>query len=209
MVASLRETPTICVLANSPPLRMASATSPALPRPTPTRPRLSPTTTKALKLKRRPPLTTLAERLMKTTFSVSSCSRPSERESDESGDGRLRRPRKFPRPGARPSLLPSGFSLLSGVFGSATIIFSMKLELQTRLASGIGQGLDLSVKPGPAAIKNDFFNAFSQRGPGGQCAESLGASRVGGQLFPIRRRFTGRRSGGQRHPGGVIDELHV
>ena len=72
-MASFNDTPTICERAISPPLRMASATSPALPRPTPTRPCLSPTTISALKLKRRPPLTTLAERLMKTTFSVNSC----------------------------------------------------------------------------------------------------------------------------------------
>src|SRR3990172_2648649 len=56
----------------SPPLRMASGTSLALPRPTPTWPAPSPTTTRAEKLKRRPPLTTLATRLMCTTRSVSS-----------------------------------------------------------------------------------------------------------------------------------------
>src|SRR3972149_4843513 len=59
--------------ASSTPLRMASGTSPALPRPMPTWPLPSPTTTTALKLKRRPPLTTLATRLMRTTRS-SSCS---------------------------------------------------------------------------------------------------------------------------------------
>ena len=57
--------------ASSTPLRMASGTSPALPRPTPTWPAPSPTTTTALKLKRRPPLTTLATRLIWTTRSSS------------------------------------------------------------------------------------------------------------------------------------------
>src|SRR2546421_10697783 len=56
----------------SPPLRMASGTSLALPRPAPTWPWPSPTTTSAEKLKRRPPLTTLATRLMWTTRSFSS-----------------------------------------------------------------------------------------------------------------------------------------
>src|SRR5215207_6005792 len=58
-------------LASSTPLRMASGTSPALPRPTPTCPAPSPTTMTALKLKRRPPLTTFATRLIWTTRSSS------------------------------------------------------------------------------------------------------------------------------------------
>src|SRR5512146_1210404 len=56
-------------LAWSPPLRIASGTSFAFPRPTPTWPAPSPTTTRAEKLKRRPPFTTLATRLMWTTLS--------------------------------------------------------------------------------------------------------------------------------------------
>src|SRR5207249_10885407 len=56
-------------LAFSTPLRMESGTSLAFPSPTPTTPWPSPTTTTALKLKRRPPLTTLATRLTRTTFS--------------------------------------------------------------------------------------------------------------------------------------------
>src|SRR5881392_3103471 len=51
---------------------MASGTSLALPSPTPTCPDSSPTTTSAEKLKRRPPFTTFATRLMKTTLSTSS-----------------------------------------------------------------------------------------------------------------------------------------
>src|ERR1700704_2057170 len=58
--------------ADSTALRMASGTSPALPRPAPTRPFWSPTTTRALNEKRRPPLTTFATRFRWTTFSVNS-----------------------------------------------------------------------------------------------------------------------------------------
>ena len=58
-------------LASSTPLRIASGTSPALPSPTPTWPAPSPTTIIALKLKRRPPLTTFATRLIWTTRSSS------------------------------------------------------------------------------------------------------------------------------------------
>lgn len=54
------------------PFLMASGTSFALPCPTPKLPFLSPTTTNAEKLNRRPPLTTLAHRLMLTTFSINS-----------------------------------------------------------------------------------------------------------------------------------------
>src|SRR5579883_3396878 len=56
-------------LAASTPLRIASGTSPAFPIAKPTRPFRSPTTTSALKLKRFPPLTTLATRLTRTTAS--------------------------------------------------------------------------------------------------------------------------------------------
>src|SRR5262245_36463813 len=77
MVPSTSGTSTMLFLAFSIPLRIASGTSFALPRPNPTRPALSPTTTSALKLKRRPPLTTLATRLMWTTFSFSSVPRSS------------------------------------------------------------------------------------------------------------------------------------
>src|SRR5215470_6058961 len=59
------------------PLRIASGTSFAFPSPKPTRPFASPTTTSALKLKRRPPFTTFATRLMWTTFSLSSTPRSS------------------------------------------------------------------------------------------------------------------------------------
>src|SRR6476661_1332825 len=51
------------------PLRIASGTSLALPMPTPTWPLPSPTTISALKLKRRPPFTTFATRLMWMTRS--------------------------------------------------------------------------------------------------------------------------------------------
>ena len=57
--------------ASSTPFRIDSGTSPALPRPTPTWPSPSPTTTTALKLNRRPPLTTFATRLIWTTRSSS------------------------------------------------------------------------------------------------------------------------------------------
>src|SRR5271166_665545 len=56
-------------LARSTPFWMASGTSLALPYPTPTTSRSSPTTTRAVNEKRRPPFTTLATRLISTTRS--------------------------------------------------------------------------------------------------------------------------------------------
>src|SRR3954469_1930666 len=67
-------------LATSMPLRIASVTSRALPIPAPTRPFMSPTTISALNENLRPPLTTLATRLTRTTRSASS-----ERSPDEYG----------------------------------------------------------------------------------------------------------------------------
>src|SRR5207249_1308371 len=70
IVFSCNETFSIAFRAASEALRIASETSFALPNPQPTFPSWSPATINALKLKRRPPFTTLAQRLMKTTFSV-------------------------------------------------------------------------------------------------------------------------------------------
>src|SRR5215475_14256284 len=72
MVVSLRGTRIRSFLACSTDFLIASGTSRALPSPTPTCPRPSPTTTSAVKENRRPPLTTLATRLMATTRSVRS-----------------------------------------------------------------------------------------------------------------------------------------
>ena len=72
IVVPLSETLTRFFLASSIPLRIASGTSPALPRPNPTVPLPSPTTTSAANLNIRPPLTVLETRFIATTFSLSS-----------------------------------------------------------------------------------------------------------------------------------------
>src|SRR5215510_4502342 len=59
-------------LAASMPFLIADGTSLALPTPKPTMPCPSPTTTRALKLRFLPPLTTLVTRLMDTTVSLNS-----------------------------------------------------------------------------------------------------------------------------------------
>src|SRR5215471_17023336 len=104
MVLPIRGTRKKCFLASSTPLAMAAGTSLALPYPTPTIPLPSPTTTSAVKLKRRPPLTTLATRLMVTTCSrYAACfsAAPPRRSSRRS-----RRSPPLPRRGA-PGISPS------------------------------------------------------------------------------------------------------
>src|SRR5881398_1146509 len=83
-------------------LRTASLTSLAFPVATPTRPCPSPTATSALNPKRRPPLTTLATRLIEITFSMrpspSRCRSPPSRRSPP----RPGPPRPRPPPPAHP-----------------------------------------------------------------------------------------------------------
>jgi len=62
IVLPFSHTCTMCFLASAMPLSTAMGTSLALPYPTPTLPLRSPTTTRAAKLNRRPPLTTFAQR---------------------------------------------------------------------------------------------------------------------------------------------------
>lgn len=67
MLVPFVETCTRFFLASSMPLRIASGTSEDLPKPKPTVPFSSPTTTRAVNLKVRPPLTVLETRLSETT----------------------------------------------------------------------------------------------------------------------------------------------
>src|SRR4051812_44254698 len=169
--------------ATSPPLRMASATSPDLPRPTPTLPCLSPTTTSALKLNRRPPFTTLEERLMKTTFSESSLmGLPSAvKNSVLPSPGRfvLRGPRPCPGP-PLPALPPPGLKF------PATVFFSyLKLKLQTRLAGCVSKCFNLAMVFCSVAIEHNLLDAFTDSGLGSDCPELFGALDIGFELVTI------------------------
>src|SRR5574344_24802 len=106
----------------------------------PTLPLPSPTTARAAKLKRRPPLTTLAQRLMKTTFSIS-CG-PSE---GAAACASRRESRRGPRKerGALPL-----FSVLMG-----------SLELQTGFTNGIGEDLHLAMIETAVAVEYDLVDA--------------------------------------------------
>src|SRR5262245_38739232 len=110
-------------------------TSLALPKPTPTCPRPSPTTTSAEKLKRRPPFTTVAQRLILTTCSVSS--------ADRSPSSAPRRPPSCSRP--RPIVVCRSF---------ATRI--PRLDLQTLGARSVGERLQPAVELEPGAVEHGF-----------------------------------------------------
>src|SRR5476649_2258124 len=150
MVGPRSETGSRCLRAASVALRIASVTSLALPKPTPTLPLRSPETTSALKLKRRPPFTTLAHRLMKTTFSaMSDCSRsPPRSPPDLSGrdQGAL---------DCLPVCAGAGVGALTGsLAGSVTISMGASamillvviwLEFQALLTGGFGECLHFAV----------------------------------------------------------------
>src|SRR5215470_14772707 len=143
-------------LACSVALRIASGTSRALPAPWPTRPLPSPTTTNAAKPNRRPPFTTLATRLMLTSFSTSSTS--SRGRSLSRSRSRSRR----------------------SVFGPLAI--ANPLEFQAALAGGIGQGLDPTMEHVGAAVEHHLLHADGDCPLGDQLADRLGGFDVGAQL---------------------------
>src|SRR5579871_5170833 len=171
-------------LACSVALRIASGTSRALPAPWPTRPLPSPTTTSAAKPKRRPPFTTLATRLMLTSFSTTSPSSP--------------RPRSRSPPRSRRSPLLSLRAMLWPL-----------LEGQPALAGGIGQGLHPAMKQIGSAVEDHFLDASRDRPFGDQLAHCLGGLDVGACLQRALQRLVDRRGGGQRLAFAVVDDLSI
>src|SRR5882757_3470474 len=157
----------------------------------------SPTITSAVKLKRRPPLTTFATRLMATTrsrcgvFSWAGPPRPPSRRSRRS-------PRSPPppsrrvRPGHR---RPSQFQWCA--------CFS---ELQPRLAGGVRQRGDAAVVVVTAAVEDDLVDAGFLGAGRDQLAHLGGA----GLLVAVHRADVRLEARGRRHrvAGDVVDDLH-
>src|SRR5215212_2553392 len=186
MVEPSSGTRTRCFLAISAPLRMASGTSFAFPRPTPTVPFASPTTTSALKLKRRPPLTTFATRLILTTRSsrfspvgsiLGMFSPATQARCEPSGPDRAR--------SSRPPL-----------------------EFQPAFAGAVGEGLDAPVVQEATAIEHDRRDALLLGALGEELPDLLGPVALARLLAVPQRRFEirGRHQGGA---GGVVDDLPV
>src|SRR5438132_4917835 len=195
---------------------MASGTSPALPSPIPTCPCSSPTTTRALKLKRLAPLVTLATRLIQIARSVvrliaSALTRRC----------RYSNPAGFGAGGASSFLsfltfVPLPLTPLPFVLGipaplhryHATTLFR-PLELQPALAGPVGQRSDPAVIQKAPPVEHHPLDPLGLRPPGDQPpddAPRLGFLR-GGHLGPdLRVERGGRR---QRTLALIVDHLHV
>src|SRR6266542_1942379 len=139
-------------------LRTASLTSFALPVAMPTLPLPSPTATSALKLKRRPPFTTLATRLIATTFStMPSLSRP---------------PRSPPSRRSPPRPQQLARSRSSGLPGS---LDPLPLELQSPFAGAVRDGLHAPVILITAAVEHHLGDTFLFGLRGDQAADRKAA----------------------------------
>src|SRR5271163_4314618 len=160
---------------------MASGTSRALPWPKPTRPFLSPTTTRAAKPKRRPPFTTLATRLMLTSFSVNSLSSRS-------------RGWRSPSP-LRPSRCVRAIGLPS--------------KIEPALAGSLGQGLDPAVIHIGAAVEHDLLNPGRLGAFGEQFADRARRCGIGPGLQPRLEAGIEGRGRDERAPGQIVDDLCI
>src|SRR5258708_16659008 len=170
-------------LACSVALRIASGTSRALPVPKPARPLPSPTTTTAAKPKRRPPFTTLATRLMLTSFSTRSLS--------------SRSPSRRRPPRSRPS------------FRAIVVTPILRSETQPAFAGGVGKRLDAAMEHEPAAVEHDFLDACLDRALGDQAPDFLCGADIGAGLDLALDILVEGRGGGQRHALRVVDDLRI
>src|SRR2546426_627795 len=116
----------------------------------------SPTTTKAAKEKRLPPLTTLATRLMVTTVSL----KPSLGGKSLPGPPKPLDPKPDRPPGEG---LPAAATGAAGA-ADCPIIGSAILKLQPRRASGVRESLDSPVIAIGAAVKHHGFHPGLHRG---------------------------------------------
>src|SRR3954454_14664997 len=200
MVPWMRGTLKKCFLASSTPLAIAAGTSLALPYPTPTMPSPSPTITRAVKLKPRPPLTTLATRLIATTRSAwALLSAPWPRRSS-------RPPRRSPPPlrrcgplmGTTSSLL-SMFPRTRGPQGCA------RSEREAALAGALGEGGDPPVVLVAGAVEHHALDACSLGPLGDELAD---LARLGRLVAVEGAEVRLHRARGSPRPGAqVVDGM--
>src|SRR5437870_5904852 len=170
IVVSRRGTKIRSFLACSTAFRMDSGTSLALPRPTPTWPRPSPTTTSAVNENRRPPLTTLATRLMETTRSFSS----STLGSIFASATRILPLEKGAPPPSRLPREPAG----RGAAPLSTPRNPRSLKHQAAGASRVGERLHSSVVHIPATIEHHSVDPLRFRLARQELAHELGGGDV-------------------------------
>src|SRR4029079_2936919 len=125
----------------------------------------SPTTTRAVKLKRRPPWTTFATRLIATTRSTYWLfSAPPPRRSSR------------PRPWRSPPRCPRWAPLMrcSSFLVCRAVSCRCGSEGQAALTGGVGQGRDAAVVLVAAAVEDHGLDARALRPLGHQLADPLG-----------------------------------
>src|SRR5713226_7154152 len=138
--------------------------------------------TSAAKPNRLPPLTTLATRLMPTSFSVNSLSSRS-------------RGWRSPSPPRRPSRCVRAIGPLS--------------EIEPALAGGVGQGLDPAVIQIGTAVEDDPLDPGRLGAFGEQFADRARRSFIGtGLQIRLEAGIEGRGCG-ERAPGQIVDDLRV
>src|SRR5216683_4887785 len=137
--------------------------------------------TSAAKPNRLPPLTTLATRLMPTSFSVNSL-------SSRSRGWRSPSPR-------RPSRCVRAIEPLS--------------EIEPALAGGVGQGLDPAVVEIGAAVEHDALDPGRLGAFGEQFPDRARRSFIGtGLQIRLEAGIEGRGCG-ERAPGQIVDDLRI
>src|SRR5260370_38526342 len=180
----------------------------------------------AAKPKRRPPFTTLATRLMPTSFSTKSPSSRSPRwrspsrprwprsrppEDRAPADGRSPPPGRGPPPGRAPPppgrapLPPPGRALPPGVRAPK----GLSLESEPALAGGVGQGLDPAMEEIAAAVEHDGGDAGGLGALGDEPADGCRSGLVGALLEALAQGLVAARPRGHRSAGGVVHHLRV
>src|SRR3954470_3177960 len=193
MVAAIRGTLKKFFLASSTPLAMAAGTSLALPYPTPTVPSPSPTTTRAVKLNRRPPLTTLATRLMVTTRSTKAVFSPPSRSRRLSRSRRSRRaPLSPPPPPLVPAPVPPPRRWGPAIRRSFSLARSCS-QAQAALTGAVGHRGHPAVVAVAAAVEDDRVDA----GRAGPLRDALA------DLAGLRRLVAVEDAQVRLHRGGV------
>src|SRR3954447_17364802 len=150
----------------------------------------SPTTTRAVKLNRRPPWTTLATRLIATTRSTYWLfSAPPPRRSSR------------PRPWRSPPRCPRWAPLMR----CSSSLFCRASEGQAALTGGIGQGRDTAVVLVAGAVEDHAVDSGGLGTFGDELADLLGL----GGLVTVEAAQVGlhARRGDQRVAGEVVDDL--
>src|SRR3990167_5775471 len=186
---------------------IASWVSIAFPRPTPTRPFLSPSTIQTEKLKRRPPAMTRATRRMPSIFCANS-----ERGALESRRGprgpRPPPPRRSParqRPGrsgcGRSWMTLASVAAVACDSATGVVSSAIRLEIESRFTRCICKRLDSAEVLESAAIEDDFLHTLLAGELRERCCCSF---RLLARGPPLR---VGRGDCGERLAGIVVDDL--